>query len=185
MEELLQRAKNGDNQAVTEIMQSYKGLVLSVANRFYLVCGTKDDLLQEGMIGIYNAIKNFDENKGTFPAFVELCVRSQIKTAVTKSLTDKNLPLNDYVDIATLVDVDGGQNPLDDVLEKEKFDKLFELVSTQLTEREQNVIKLFVQYYSYGEIATALGLSYKSVDGALQSARKKLFKVLKPKEQQK
>ena len=92
MEEIIKRAKAGEETAIEEIVSNYKGLIRSVANKFFLVGGDKDDLLQEGMLGLYFAIINFDENKGSFPSFVKLCVARKIMDAVRKDNSDKNKP---------------------------------------------------------------------------------------------
>ncbi len=175
MDELIRRAKCGDQAAMNEIFDNYKGLIRSVANNFYLVGGDKDDLLQEGMVGLFHAVTNFDENKGSFPAFVKLCVARQVIDAVKRDNSDKNRPLKEHIDIANLENMTTESTPLGDLLEKEFSERIAKITREKLTLVEQKVIKLFVDGYSYEDIATKLQITYKAVDGAMQRARKKLL----------
>lgn len=175
MDELIRRAKFGDQSAMNEIFDNYKGLIRSVANNFYLVGGDKDDLLQEGMVGLFHAVTNFDENKGSFPAFVKLCVARQVIDAVKRDNSDKNRPLKEHIDIANLENMTAESTPLGDLLEKEFSERIEKITREKLTSVEQKVIKLFVDGYSYEDIATRLQITYKAVDGAMQRARKKLL----------
>lgn len=175
MQELIRRAKNGDQAAMNEIFENYKGLIRSVANNFYLVGGDKDDLLQEAMVGLFHAVTNFDENKGNFPSFVKLCVVRQVIDAVKRDNSDKNRPLKDHIDIAKLEDVTAESTPLGDLLEKEYSQKVSKIIKEKLTAVEQKVIRLFAEGYSYEDISKKLNVTYKAVDGAMQRARKKLL----------
>lgn len=177
MDELILLAKNGDEAATERLVSDYKGLIRSLANKFYLVGGDKDDLLQEGMLGFIYAVKKYDEDKGAFPAFAELCVLRQILGAVKRSNGANQRPLGERVDLDALSHVaDGANNPLETVLQREFFDDVVNAVNTRLTQTERRVITLFAEGYSYDDIADKLGKSHKSVDGALQRARKKLLK---------
>lgn len=175
MEEIIKRAKSGEETAIEEIVSNYKGLIRSVANKFFLVGGDKDDLLQEGMLGLYFAIINFDENKGSFPSFVKLCVARQIMDAVRKDNSDKNKPLSAYIDIASVENITDDRTPLENLLEKEYSQKIAKIVQQQLSPLERQVVQLFGEGYSYEDITQKLNKSYKAVDGALQRARKKLL----------
>ncbi len=176
MEELVKRAKEGDETAIEQLVDNYKGLIRAYANRYYLVGGDKDDLLQEGMLGLFYAVTKYDENKGSFPAFVELCVLRQILDAVKRDNAAKQKPLYNYVDIIALGDMTDGENtPLEQLLQKEFFQRVVQAVNDQLTQFERSVILLFADGFSYDAIAEKTGKSYKAVDGALQRARKKLL----------
>lgn len=175
MDELILRAKSGDQSAMNEIFDNYKGLIRSVANNFYLVGGDKDDLLQEGMVGLFHAVTNFDENKGSFPSFVKLCVARQVIDAVKRDNSDKNRPLKEHIDISNLENMTAENTPLGDLLEKEFSERIAKITSEKLTPVERKVIKLFVEGYSYEDISAKLQVTYKAVDGAMQRARKKLL----------
>lgn len=175
MEELISKAKCGDQAAMNQIFDNYKALVRSIANKFYLVGGDKDDLLQEGMVGLFNAVINFDANKGSFPSFVQLCVARQLIDAVKRDNSDKNRPLKEHMDISALQETADVQTPLGNLLEKEYAQKVAEIIETKLTAAERQVIKLFAEGYSYEDIAAKSGKTSKAVDGAMQRARKKLL----------
>lgn len=175
MDNLVLRAKAGEESAVEEIVAQYKGLIRAVANKFFLVGGDKDDLLQEGMLGLYFAILNFDESKGSFPSFVKLCVMRQLIDAVKRDNSNRNKALANYLDISLAEDLPDDRTPLQDLLEKEAAQKVRNIIEKQLSALEKQVVELFAEGYSYEDIAEKLGVSYKAVDGALQRARKKLL----------
>lgn len=177
MEETVLRAKNGDEAAIEKIFAQHKGMIRAIANKFYLVGGDKDDLLQEGMMGLYFAILNFDETKGSFPSFVHLCVLRQIVDAVKADSSFRNKALVNYLELNEIGDMPSDDTPLSDLLKKEFSEKIRNAVDTQLSPVEKQVVKLFVDGYTYDEIAGMLGKSFKSVDGALQRARKKLLQT--------
>ena len=126
-------------------------------------------------IALYFAIINFDENKGSFPSFVKLCVARQIMDAVRKDNSDKNKPLSAYIDIASVENITDDRTPLENLLEKEYSQKIAKIVQQQLSPLERQVVQLFGEGYSYEDITQKLNKSYKAVDGALQRARKKLL----------
>lgn len=176
MEEIIQLAKSGNQGAIEQLVTCYKGLIRSYANKFYLVGGDKDDLLQEGMLGLFYAITYYDEDKGAFPAFVELCVLRQILDAVKRDNSVGQKPLFNYVelDVATNM-TDVTHSPLENLLRKEYAEKVARLIKEKLTPYERKVLTLFADGYSYDDIAAMTNKSYKAVDGALQRARKKLL----------
>lgn len=171
-------AKQGDQAALEAIVADYKPLIRSLANKFYLVGGDKDDLLQEGMLGLYFAVQGYDANKGAFASFVKLCVTRQILDAVKKDGAYLNKPLSGYVELSTVEDeLPLCDNPLENLLKREYAEKVGEIIDTQLTVTEKQVLALFAQGYSYDDISAKLNKSYKAVDGALQRARKKLQQI--------
>lgn len=174
-EQLIEKAKNGDSRSIEELVSRYKGLIRSLANKFYLVGGDKDDLLQEGMLGLFYAINCYDKDKGSFPSFVELCILRQILDAVKRDGADKNKPLSNYVELEVAEQFDGGENPLEKLLRKEYAVKVGEVIRQKLTPFERRVLTLFAEGYSYEDISEKTEKSYKSVDGALQRARRKLM----------
>lgn len=176
MDEILKQAKAGNQRAIEQLVNRYKGLVRSFANKFYLVGGDKDDLLQEGMLGLFYAINYYDEDKGSFPSFVELCVLRQILDAVKRDNGAKQKPLTNFVELEVIANVtDSVNSPLESLLQKEYYEKVARVVEEKLTPFERRVLTLFADGYSYEDIAKQTNKSYKAVDGALQRARKKLL----------
>ena len=175
MDEIIKQAKSGNQSAIEQLVNNYKALIRSYANKFYLVGGDKDDLLQEGMLGLFYAITYYDEDKGAFPSFVELCVLRQILDAVKRDNGVKQKPLYNYVELDALVLTDLADSPLEKLLKKEYSAKLTRLINEKLTPYERNVLTMFADGYSYDDIAFKTNKSYKAVDGALQRARRKLL----------
>lgn len=176
MEEIIKLAKGGNQVAIEQLVNSYKGLIRSYANKFYLVGGDKDDLLQEGMLGLFYAITYYDEAKGAFPSFVERCVLTQVLDAVKRDNGVRQKPLSNFVDldaVANVVDLSDG--PLEKLLKKEYAEKFSRLIREKLTPFERKVLTLFADGYSYDDIANQTNKSFKAVDGALQRARRKLL----------
>ena len=173
--ETILKAKQGDANAMNEICTEYKGLVKSIASKFYLAGGDNEDLLQEGMIGLFKAVGNYDPNKGAFPSFVKTCVLRQIIGVVKKANDNKNRSLTNYVELSQIYDLAQiGGSPLDMLIEKEGSEKFYQTINEKLSPLEKEAFLLFSLGYDYQEICTELGKSYKSIDGALQRARKKL-----------
>ena len=178
MDKIVEQAKRGEQSAIEQLVSDYKGLIRSLANRFYLVGGDKDDLLQEGTLGLLRAINSYDESKGVFPSFVELCVLRQILDAVKRDGAAKQKPLYNYVNLDVTKDWTDGANPLERLLEKEYATKVKRVLDEKLSSWEKEVVTMFSDGYSYEDIMDSTGKSYKSVDGALQRARKKLAECL-------
>ena len=176
MEEIIKQAKEGNQAAIEQLVNSYKGLIRSYANKFYLVGGDKDDLLQEGMLGLFYAITYYDEDKGAFPAFVDICVLRQVLDAVKRDNGVRQKPLSNYVELDVAAQLtDSTDSPLENLLQKEYAEKVSRLIKEKLTPSERKVLKLFIDGYSYDDIALKTNKSYKAVDGALQRARRKLL----------
>ncbi len=178
MENLILLAKQGDQGAIEQIVNQYKGLIRSLANKFYLVGGNKDDLLQEGMLGLFYAINGYDSTKGAFPSFAKLCVTRQILDAVQRDGADKHKPLANYVEIQLIEDMVEQASPLQNLLQKEYAQKVATIIREHLTQTERKVLQLFAGGYTYEDIMKCTNKSYKAVDGALQRARKKLLLYL-------
>ena len=175
----IKQAASGDEKAIEQVFNDYKGLVRSVANNFYLAGGDKDDLLQEGTLGLFYAVTHYDETKGAFPSFAKICIMQHIVDAVKRDSAQKNKPLYNYIELDQIENVATTSTPLVGLLNKEYSQKIADTIQNRLSAVERNVITLFVEGFSYEDIAEKTGKSYKAVDGALQRARKKLTLALK------
>ena len=191
-EELVALAKAGDAAAGDELYHRYKNVVRGKARPYFLVGADREDLLQEGMIGFFKAVRDYDETKNpAFRPFAEICILRQILTAIKQATRLKHAPLNSYESFfdpvydsdsdKQLMDVIGVSSVLDpeELYIKREFSRAFEAaVNSQLTSFERNVLDRFLDGMSYAQIAEDLGRTPKSVDNALQRIRKKLEKVL-------
>ncbi len=177
MDKLILLAKQGDDDALRQIMEQYRNLIHSVTNRYYLVGGDKEDILQECMVGVFSAVCSYDESKGAFPSFVKMCVLRRVLNLVDKESSLKSKPLSGYVELSSIAEVEGGHNPLDILVDREIASNLMLAIDKELTPAERDVLLLFIEGYSYRDISTKLGITYKSVDGTLQRAKKKLSKI--------
>ena len=185
----------GDSDAMDFLMNKYKNLVRSRARTLFLVGADKEDLIQEGMIGLYKAIRDFNtERQVSFRSFAELCITRQMYSAIKGSNTQKNQPLNNYISIDSMDVSEDRENPLEQllginfeknknpeqlVLDKEAADVLSYTLVGHLSEMEKQVLDLYMKDMNYSQIASALGKEPKAVDNALQRIKKKLSQVLK------
>jgi RNA polymerase sporulation-specific sigma factor len=189
-EELVPLAKNGDETASDELYHRYKNIVRGKARPYFLVGADRDDLIQEGMIGFFKAMRDYDGGKNdSFRPFAEICITRQILTAIKQATRMKHRPLNRYESLfkpafdeesdKTLADVIGTAADPEELYLKQEFNAaLMSAVDRSLTEYERGVLDRFLDGRSYSEIADSLGHSVKSVDNALQRIRKKLEKAL-------
>ncbi len=196
-EDIITLIHNNNPDAMDYMLNRYKNLVRKKAKALYLIGGDKDDLIQEGMIGLYKAIRDYNpEMDSLFFSFADLCISRQIFSAIKASNRKKNLPLNTYVSLdtpayientdtdekASLVDLmyeNKGSNPEELVIDKESTSMLeYELVR-HLSGFEKDVLDLYLQDYSYLQIADKLQKEPKSIDNALQRIKAKLNKLLK------
>lgn len=187
-EELLEQLKQGDRNVADYLLEKYKNLVRKKARSMYLVGGDNDDLIQEGMIGLYKAIRDFNGEKNSFfSSFAELCITRQLYTAVQASLRKKHRPLNSYISFdesgadanreeegGSLSILSSYQNPEELVLGKEKMELLRGEIDNTLSIFEKSVLGMYLDGLSYKEISVKLGKSQKSIDNAVQRIRKKL-----------
>lgn len=193
-EELVLKYRNGDEKAVEFLLEKYKNLVRKEARAYFLEGADGDDLLQEGMIGLYRAIRDYKSDKNVaFMVFASLCIKRQIKTAVTRSNRLKNKPLNDYVSFDTpIMDEQGEESVLLDVIpsnedvnpeklviEREQSSQLLTEVFDALSKMEEEVLELFMEGLSYNEIAELINKSPKAVDNAMQRIRSKINTIRK------
>ena len=179
--------QRGDGDALEYLLDKYKNFVRARARSYYLVGADHEDIVQEGMIGLYKAIRDFNpEKQASFHAFTELCVKRQIITAIKTATRQKHVPLNNYVSLnkplygdesdRTLLDVIEGRvvNPEEMFIGQEDMAHIQEKLSSSLSDLERKVLDAFLQGKSYQEIAEALGRHPKSIDNALQRVKKKL-----------
>lgn len=194
-EGVIERIRRGDRQAVEYLMDKYKDLVRKRARTLFLIGGERDDLIQEGMIGLFKAIQDYSpERDSSFYHFAELCIARQMYTAIKSSNTQKNQPLNNYVSFDSPEYGENSQNPKlrgdpvflkkisnpeQFVLDKEYANVLeYELVR-RLSDFEKQVLNLYMKDYSYYKISEVLGRDVKSIDNALSRVRGKVNDVLK------
>ena len=180
MNDLVYKARQGDDQAVNEIVESFKAKVKSIARGYFLIGGDLDDLVQEGMIGLFKAINTFDDQKSNdFNAYAVMCVNRQIINCIKKYNTDKNKMLNYTISLDVVDENDlCTTSPESIAIDKEANLQLMHLIDKHLSKMERQVVLAFFEGFSYGEIASQLGVATKSVDNALQRARQKLAKIL-------
>ena len=192
-EALVLRARKGDGDSVEILLNRYKNMVRTKAKTFFIAGAEKEDLIQEGMIGLYKAIRDFDpERNSSFSAFAVLCVRRQMITALKAAARMKHSPLNSYVSLnkliyeeeneRTLMDVledDTANNPEERLLRQEDQADIRTAMDRILSDMEIRVLALYLDGKSYGEIAELLGKDVKSVDNALQRIKRKAEKNIK------
>lgn len=181
-EELIALANANDSDAMEIMMERYKPLVRSLSRKCYLTGGEPEDLVQEGMIGLFNAVKNYELQKGSaFSSFAYTCIKNKLDSAIKESLRDKHKPLFQYLSLNSedgqrlFSDVNGGANPEDAVAWMDFVDTLKKVLSTY----EIEVIMYYYKGYSYSSIAEKLGKSVKSIDNTLQKIKKKIQKTEK------
>ena len=195
-EELVIEAKAGNKRSQEYLINKYENFVKNKAKSYFLIGADKEDIYQEGMIGLYKAIRDYKEDKLTsFKAFAELCVTRQIITAIKTATRQKHIPLNTYVSLnkpiyeeesdRTLLDVLAGlkiSNPEDLMISKEEMAHIEKEIENVLSDLELEVLSSYLDGKSYQEIACDLDRHAKSIDNALQRVKRKLEKCLnKPK----
>ncbi|WP_293978810.1 RNA polymerase sporulation sigma factor SigH [uncultured Clostridium sp.] len=194
-EEVVMEAKAGNNKAQEYLIFKYENFVKAKAKSYFLIGADKEDIYQEGMIGLYKAIRDFNPEKSTsFKAFAEICVTRQIITAIKTATRQKHIPLNTYVSLnkpiyeeeseRTLLDVLSGlkiSDPEELMISKEQMHFIEEKISEVLSGLERKVLTSYLDGKSYQEIACDLERHSKSIDNALQRVKRKLEKCLKVK----
>lgn len=186
-------AQHNDDEAMTYIIKQYKGLVRTIAKSYYISGADKEDLIQEGMIGLYKAVRDYNFAKlSSFRFFAELCVTRQIQTAVKSASRRKHEPLNSYISISkpsyNEENEDGimesyhavnQQNPEDLFISREDYRNAEDAIFSVLSDFEQEVLSHYLTGKSYLDISAALNCSEKSVDNAIQRIKKKSVRHLK------
>jgi RNA polymerase sporulation-specific sigma factor len=186
-EQLVELSLKEDDIATECILARYKNLVRARARMYFLAGADREDIIQEGMIGLFKAIRDFDKDKlVSFRGFAELCIKRQILTAIKTATRQKHMPLNSYVSLsypAYESDADGGleeilagssaSDPERLFIAKENTAFLTDRINEVLSTLERSVLELYLEGKSYQEIAVALGKTAKSIDNALQRIKKK------------
>ena len=180
-------SSQGDKTATEFLLERYKNMVRSNARLYYLAGGEDDDLIQEGMIGLFKAICSFDaEKNSSFGSFANICIKRQMITAVKTANRKKHLPLNSYVSLTGYNDAEGedkilelfDSNPEEIFIDKENMKVIEGKISQGLSSFEQTVLYLYVKGNSYREISEILKKEPKSIDNALQRLKKKMVDII-------
>ena len=195
-EELIMMLREGQKEVVDFLMNKYKNLVRSRAKTMYILGADTEDLIQEGMIGLFKAIRDYDFGRDAgFYTFAELCISRQIYTAVQASGRKKHMPLNTYVSIYSEVSqAEDGQalelsgmleseerNPEENVIDQENVEYIEQIIQTQLSLLERQVLELYMTDMGVTEISKILGIDEKSTDNALQRAKTKIRRAMREK----
>ena len=185
-EELIRQIRNQDSAAMDYLLDKYRNMVKRETREIYIIGADSEDLMQEGMIGLFKAIRDYNEDKKCgFHTFATLCVKRQICTAVTSSNRKKHYPLNHYVSFysqdeetnSSVMDILAAEdmsNPETNLLLQERLGGIMEQIDTVLSKYERQVLEMYLDGCSYGQIAEALGKPEKSIDNAIQRIRKKM-----------
>ncbi len=183
-EELVALAQKNDAEAIETLIERYKGAVKALTRSFYLSGGDSEDLIQEGMVGIFKAIATYN-GKSSFKNYVFACVKNNVLSAVKKDGSNKNLPLRNYISLSDGGETDkadivisGGPDPETDYINRESEKELKISIKNMLSDMEYKILTLYLQGFSYSEIGAAIGKTSKSADNAIQRIRKKVVKTL-------
>ena len=193
-EEIIKEIRNGDKQALTYLMNKYKEIVNLKVGKYFMVGAEKEDIIQEGLIGLFKAIKTFNAEKNkTFKTFANMCIERQLITAIKSSNRQKHMPLNSYLSLnmsaydneeengAELMDTFDSktiEDPLETIINKEYYDEIEKSIDKTLSQFEKQVLDRYMKGESYVTIAKRLDSPVKSVDNAIQRIRKKAMKNL-------
>ena len=194
-EQVVKIAQAGNGEALEYLLNKHKNFVRTKARSYFLIGADHEDIVQEGMIGLYKAIRDYKEEKlSSFPAFAELCVTRQIITAIKTATRQKHIPLNSYVSLnkpiydeesdRTLLDViteDAPTNPEEMLINREDLSVIEGRIGQMLSDLEKQVLVRYMEGKSYVEIADEMGRHVKSIDNALQRIKRKLLKYLEEK----
>ena len=192
-EQLIKLEKKHDEVATDVLIERYRDIVNAKVSKYYIAGVEKDDIIQEGLIGLFKAIKNFDETKQkSFKSFANLCVERQIITAIKGSNRQKHIPLNSYVSLtdnsyensegdeeSQLLDVISSnetEDPLETVTKNEYYDNVKTTINKSLSNFEKEVLNRYIEGESYIQIAKSLNSPVKSIDNAIQRIRRKTAK---------
>jgi RNA polymerase sporulation-specific sigma factor len=193
-EQIVQLAQAGEEPALVYLLNKYKNFVRSKARSYFLIGADHEDIVQEGMIGLFKAIRDYREDRlSSFRAFAELCITRQIITAIKTATRQKHIPLNSYVSLnkpiydeesdRTLLDVitEGYlANPEDVLINREDMSLIEVRIAQSLSPLERQVLAKYLQGKSYQEISRDMKRQIKSIDNALQRVKRKLAKIMEP-----
>ena len=195
-DDVVQLAKSDNPMALEYLIYKYKNFVRSKARSYFLIGADRDDIIQEGMIGLFKAIRDYDKDKLTsFKSFAEICITRQIITAIKSATRQKHMPLNSYVSLnkpvyeeesdRTLMDIISASSDIDPMelfIGREDMDLMENKIGEVLSELEMEVLMSYIDGRTYVEIAETLNRDVKSIDNALQRVKKKLERYLAIKE---
>jgi RNA polymerase sporulation-specific sigma factor len=188
-ETLVERARGGEDLAIDTLLQRYRHYARAKARSYFLAGADREDIVQEGMIGLFKAIRDYQADRNSaFRAFAELCITRQIITAIKTATRQKHIPLNSYVSLNKPSPGDGDDDrplsealattsmvdPADLVISAEEINSIKESMGTLLSDLETEVLHLYMEGQSYQQIADTLGRHVKSIDNALQRIKRKL-----------
>ena len=191
-EQIVLEVQKGDKQALSYLMNKYKELVNIKVSKYFMVGAERDDIVQEGLIGLFKAIKMFKKDKNnSFKSFANMCIERQLITAIKSSTRQKHMPLNSYlslnasaydneeengIELINTLDNKMVEDPLETVMKKEYYEQIENSIEKSLSAFEKQVLDGYVKGYSYMTIAKQLDSPVKSVDNAIQRIRKKAIK---------
>ena len=195
-EDLIEIIKSGDKQAFEYLINKYKELVNMKVSKYYIVGAERDDIVQEGLIGLFKAIKSYKpDQQNSFKSFANMCIERQLITAIKTSNRQKHMPLNSYLSLnisaydeeegesdTTLMDIFNTtliEDPLDTITKKEYLQDIEKTIDKSLSDFEKKVLNKYINGKSYIQIAEDLDAPVKSIDNAIQRIRKKAIKGLK------
>ena len=191
-EQIIEQIKQGDEEALTYILEKYKNLVNIKVSKYFMVGAEKEDVVQEGMIGLFKAIKSYNsEKQNSFKSFANICIERQLITTIKSSNRQKHIPLNSYLSLNTaaydnneddsveLIDTFNSntiEDPLETIMKQEYYNEVETAVNKNLSKFEKQVLDRYLKGESYVKIAEKLDSPVKSIDNAIQRIRKKAIK---------
>ena len=192
-EQLIELIKSGDKYAIDFLIEKYKDLVNMKVSKYFIIGAEKEDIIQEGMIGLFKAIQSFKSDKqNSFKTFANLCIERQLITAIKTSNMQKHMPLNSYLSLSAsaynnedddsdssmieFFDSHTTEDPLETLTKKEYYQTVENAIDKSLSDFEKQVLRRFIKGESYVNIAESLNTPVKSVDNAIQRIRKKAIK---------
>ena len=189
-EQLISLVKSDDKYALDFIIEKYKDLVNMKVSKYFIIGAEKEDIVQEGMIGLFKAIQGFDNTKqNSFKTFANMCIERQLITAIKTSNRQKHMPLNGYLSLNTaayeededttvleVFDSHQTEDPLDTITKKEYYKRVEDAIDKNLSDFEKQVLARFIKGESYVTIAEKLDTPVKSIDNAIQRIRKKAIR---------
>ena len=190
-EDIVELVRSGDILALDYLLSKYRNFVKAKSSTYFLVGGDRDDIIQEGMIGLFKAIRDYDKNRpSSFISFVELCIKRQIITAIKAANRKKHIPLNSYISLnkplyeeadRILMDIMEGAKVLDPMeifIIEEEIKKMESRMDSMLSDLEFEVIQQYLQGKSYEEISLEINRDTKCIDNAIQRVKKKLARYI-------
>ena len=191
-EQIIEQIKQGDEEALSYILEKYKNLVNIKVSKYFMIGAEKEDIVQEGMIGLFKAIKSYDfEKQNSFKSFANICIERQLITAIKSSNRQKHIPLNSYLSLNTaaydngeddsveLIDTFNSntiEDPLETIMKQEYYKEVETAVNKKLSKFEKQVLDRYLKGENYVKIAEKLDSPVKSIDNAIQRIRKKAIK---------